>query len=100
MYGYPGVSALGANGRQLGRAAARTAATTRTVNVAPGATVHAKLAYSDVVTSTTPSCKAIPATLIRAYPPDQTASTDGFDALPSCRGNVTYMWIGVIQAGL
>jgi hypothetical protein len=100
MYGYPGVSAVGTNGRQLGRAAARRPATKRIVNVAPGATVHATLAYSDAVTSSSPSCKAIPATLIRAYPPDQTAYTEGFDSLPSCRGSVVYMGIGVIQAGL
>ncbi len=99
MYGYPGVSAVGANGRQLGSAAARLSATKKVVNVAPGATVHATLAYSDVVTSTTPSCKAVPATLIRAYPPDQTAYTQGFDSLPSCRGSVGYLRIGVIQAG-
>ncbi|MCW2934762.1 MAG: hypothetical protein JWM19_5724 [Actinomycetia bacterium] len=100
MYGYPGVSAVGTNGRQLGSPAARMAATKRIVNVAPGATVHATLAYHDVVTSTTPSCKAIPATLIRAYPPDQTAYTQGFDSLPSCRGSVVYMQIGVLQPGL
>ncbi|HEY6789598.1 MAG TPA: DUF4232 domain-containing protein [Trebonia sp.] len=100
MYGYPGVSAVGANGRQLGSAAARMPATKRIVNVAPGATVHATLAYHDVVTSTTPSCKAIPATLIRAYPPDQTAYTQGFDSLASCRGSFVYMGIGVIQPGL
>jgi hypothetical protein len=100
MYGYPGVSAVGANGRQLGSAAARMSATKRIVNVAPGATVHATLAYHDAVTSSTPSCKAIPATLIRAYPPDQRAYTQGFDSLPSCRGSVVYMGIGVIQPGL
>jgi hypothetical protein len=100
MYGYPGVSAVGTNGRQLGSAAARMLGTKRIVNVAPGATVHATLAYHDVVTSTTSSCKAIPATLIRAYPPDQTAYTQGFDSLPSCRGSVVYMGIGVIQPGL
>jgi glutamine cyclotransferase len=75
-------------------------ATKRIVNIAPGATVHATLAYHDAVTSSTPSCKAIPATLIRAYPPDQTAYTQGFDSLPSCRGSVVYMGIGVIQPGL
>ncbi|MCW2929817.1 MAG: hypothetical protein JWM19_779 [Actinomycetia bacterium] len=100
MYGYPGVSAIGANGRQLGRPATRKPATSRVVNVAPGATVHATLAYHDVAASTTPSCRAVPAALIRAYPPDQTAYTQGFDSLPSCQGSVVYMAIGVIQPGL
>jgi hypothetical protein len=100
MYGYPGVSAVGTNGRQLGSPAVRQPATKTIVNVEPGATVHATLAYSDVVTFPTPPCKAIPATLIRAYPPDQTAYTEGFNSLPSCRGSVVYLRIGVIQAGL
>jgi len=57
MRGFPGVSAVGRNGHQLGSPASRDhVIPVRTVVLAPGATAHAILRYGDVEVATSPGC--------------------------------------------
>lgn len=47
LYGYPGVSAWGLGGKQVGPAATRSGGPVATVTLAPGATAHALLRITD-----------------------------------------------------
>ena len=77
LFGYPGVSALDVNGRQLGSPASwGSLAGARIVNLAPGATAHTILGYHDVVVGTAPECAQVKvATYLRVYPPGQRGAT-------------------------
>jgi Protein of unknown function (DUF4232) len=77
LFGYPGVSALDVNGRQLGSPASwGPLAGARIVNLAPGATAHTMLGYHDVVVGTAPECAQVKvATYLRVYPPGQRSAT-------------------------
>lgn len=68
LYGYPGVSAVGTHGNQLGDAATRDGGTAQYVNIAPGWNAHATLRYSDVV-ATDPASRPAHANGFRVYPP-------------------------------
>jgi hypothetical protein len=86
LFGYPGVSAIGRNGVQLGSPAgwgSRVGA--RTVNLAPGATAHTILAYHDAAVSTEPGCDPVySAMLLRIYPPNQYSPTYAAFSLEVC----------------
>jgi Protein of unknown function (DUF4232) len=77
LFGYPGVSALGRNGNQLGSPADRGSLRgARIVNVAPGATAHTLLGYHDVVVGTAPGCHQVSSAVeLRVYPPNQRSAT-------------------------
>ena len=77
LFGYPGVSAIDLNGRQLGSPASwGSLAGARIVNLAPGATAHTILGYHDVVVGTAPECAQVKvATYLRVYPPGQRSAT-------------------------
>lgn len=68
LYGYPGVSAVGTHGNQLGDAATRDGGTAQYVNITPGGNAHATLRYSDVV-ATDPASHPAHANGFRIYPP-------------------------------
>ena len=100
-WGWPGVSATNANGRQLGNAAGRlTFYTPQWVNIAAGATAHALLAYGAAEVSTS-GCKPTNASLIKVYAPNQRTADYGFFSLPVCtvRGGHVYLHVAVIQPG-
>lgn len=69
LYGYPGVSAVGTHGNQLGDAATRNGGTAQYVNIAPGQSAHALVRYIDVVAHDR-SCAPATANGFRVYPPD------------------------------
>ncbi|HEY7265704.1 MAG TPA: DUF4232 domain-containing protein [Trebonia sp.] len=99
-WGYPGVSATGSNGQQLGSAAARNPLYPGAwVNIPAGGTAHALLAYAsaEVLTS---GCKPAMATAIKVYPPNQFTADHGFFDLPACtlKGHV-YLRVTVIRPG-
>ena len=77
LYGYPGVSALGRNGNQLGSPADwGSLRGARIVNVAPGATAHTLLGYHDVLVGTEPGCHQVSSAVeLRVYPPGQRSAT-------------------------
>jgi hypothetical protein len=100
-WGWPGVSATNANGRQLGNSAQRlTLYTPHWVNIRAGATAHALLSYAAAEVSTS-GCKPTNATLIKVYPPNQRTADYGFFSLPACTvgGGHVYLRVAAIQPG-
>lgn len=74
LMGYPGVSAVGLNGRTIGSPATReTVGQPRTVTLAPDFSATAIVRVVDVGALPT-SCRARTAAGFRVYPPGQTAS--------------------------
>jgi Protein of unknown function (DUF4232) len=86
MRGFPGVSAIDRNGHQLGSPAGRShVVPARTVVLAPGATAHTILRYSDVTVSTAPGCHPVFSTFeLRVYPPGQRGATYAAFDLEAC----------------
>jgi hypothetical protein len=74
----------------------------RTVNVAPGATVHSVLAYHDVEVSTAAGCDPVNTTFeLRVYPPDQRGATFAFFDLEECsHAERIYLSVGPIKPGV
>jgi Domain of unknown function (DUF4232) len=70
LYGFPGVSAVGAGGHQLGRAAGRNDARgERPLTLAPGATAHVVLQIADVGNFPASACHPATAAGLRVYAP-------------------------------
>jgi len=71
LYGYPGVSALGPHGAQLGSAAARDHTdASRLVTLRRGATAHVVLSLTNVANFPPSTCQQRQATSLRVYPPN------------------------------
>jgi hypothetical protein len=106
MHGFPGVSAISRSGRQLGSPANWESGggfgTPRTVNVAPGASVHAVLAYHDVAVSTESGCDPVNTTFeLRVYPPDERGAAFAFFDLEACsHAGPIYLSVGPIKPGV
>ena len=106
MRGFPGVSAINRGGQQLGSPANWQSGggfgTTRTVNVVPGATVHAILAYHDAAVSTEAGCDPVDTTFeLRVYPPDGRSATFAFFDLEACsHAGPIYLSVGPIKPGV
>jgi hypothetical protein len=86
LFGFPGVSAVNLQGKQLGNPANwEHTSTPRTVILAPGATAHTMLAYHDAAVTTEPGCHPVnSAVLLRVFPPGQHTSTPAEYDLQSC----------------
>jgi hypothetical protein len=86
MRGFPGVSAIDRNGHQLGSPAGwATRVAAHTVVLAPGATVHTILRYSDAAVTTAPGCHPVFSTFeLRVYPPNQFSATHAAFGLEAC----------------
>lgn len=69
LWGYPGVSAVGSHGNQLGDAAIRDGGTAQYVNIAPGKYAHVSIRYIAVVAND-PASHPAWANGFRVYPPD------------------------------
>lgn len=73
LRGYPGVSAIGASGRQLGSPAGRNPAhTSRTVTIARGGSAVAVLQITDAHNFPPASCRLVTAAALRVYAPGAT----------------------------
>ena len=71
LYGFPGVSAIGRNGHQLGSAANRDYADPiHLVTLRRGATAHVLLQITDVANFPPASCDPANAVALRVYPPN------------------------------
>ena len=99
-FGYPGVSATGAGGRQLGDAASRdTLFPARVVTIPAGGTAHADLFYANAEV-TTSGCKPTAASLIKVFPPDSRAAKLGFFSLQACTlKHHGYLRVTVVRPG-
>ncbi|MGD0241433.1 MAG: DUF4232 domain-containing protein [Streptosporangiaceae bacterium] len=86
MRGFPGVSAIDRNGHQLGSPAGWDhVVPARTVVLAPGATAHTILRWSDVEVTTAPGCHPVFSTFeLRIYPPGQRQATYAAFDLEAC----------------
>jgi Protein of unknown function (DUF4232) len=103
LYGFPGVSVITRNGTQLGSPASwNTGVLHQVVNLAPGATAHASLAYHETAVSTEPGCDPVyTAFELRVYPPDQYSATYAFFDLEACsHAGPIYLTVGPIQPGV
>ena len=103
MRGFPGVSALDRNGHQLGSPASwDRAVPARTVVLAPGATAHTILRYSDVEVTTAPGCHPVFSTFeLRVYPPGQYSATYAAFGLEACsHAGPIYMSVEPIRSGV
>jgi Protein of unknown function (DUF4232) len=104
LFGFPGVSAIDRQDRQLGSPANWIHTTApHAVILAPGATAHTTLAYHDAVVTTEPGCDPVySAVLLRTYPPDQYSATlAAFDFEVCSHAGPLYMSIlGPITSGV
>jgi Protein of unknown function (DUF4232) len=103
LRGFPGVSAINRNGHQLGRPAGWDhVIAPRTVTLAPGATAHTILRYSDVVVSTSSGCDPVFSTFeLRVYLPGQyTATHAAFDLEACSHAGPVYMSVEPIRSGV
>jgi hypothetical protein len=75
LYGYPGVSAVKANGAQLGSAGGRLAGYPKpVVTLAPYQTSHVQLQITDVYVFTPSACHLVTAAALKVYPPGDYAA--------------------------
>lgn len=103
MRGFPGVSAIDRSGHQLGRPAGwATRVGAHTVVLAPGATAHTILRYSDVTVTTAPGCRPVFTTFeLRVYPPGQYSATHAAFGLEACsRAGPVYMSVEPVLPGV
>ncbi len=103
MRGFPGVSAIDRNGHQLGSPAGwSTMVAAHTVVLAPGATAHTILQYSDVEVTTAPGCHPVFTTFeLRVYPPGQYGATHAAFGLEACsHAGPVYMRVEPILPGV
>ena len=86
LYGFPGVSAVGPGGHQLGRAAARDHAdATHLVTLRPGTTAHVLLRIADVANFPAASCDPANAVALRVFPPNDFRSAEVPFSFRACR---------------
>lgn len=86
LYGFPGVSAVGSGGGQLGRAAARDHADpVRLVTLRRGATAHVLLRIVDVTNFPAASCDPANAVALRVYPPNDRRPVEVPFSFRACR---------------
>ena len=100
LIGYPGVTAIGATGKQLGDAAGwNPLYPARLVTIAAGGTAHSDLFWSDGEVFTS-GCKPTQASAIKVYPPNLASASVGFFDLPACTlANHHYLSATVIRSG-
>lgn len=99
LQGFPGVSAAGITGRQLGRAAARShTGTPRQIRLPNNATAVAVLQLVNVHNFPRSACRAVVAAALRVYPPNQTASKLAPFPFPACsRSGPVYLLVRAMQ---
>jgi Protein of unknown function (DUF4232) len=103
MRGFPGVSTIDRNGHQLGSPASWDhVVPVRTVVLAPGATAHTILRWSDVVVTSTPGCHPVFSALeLRIYPPGQRSATYAAFDLEACsHAGPVYLGVHPIVPGV
>jgi len=99
LRGYPGVSAITTNGRQLGSPAGRNAAhASRTVTLARGGSAVAVLQVTDAHNFPPASCRLTTASGLRVYAPGATlAKTVSFPFLTCARAGTVTLHAEAVQ---
>lgn len=101
LSGFPGVSATDSHGHQLGSPASWDhSGPPHLVTLAPGATAHTVLAYSDAVVGNCSPAHLRTASVLKIFPPDRFQATRAYWDLPTCavKGSV-FLRVGAIQPG-
>ena len=101
LYGFPGVSALGSGGKQLGSAGGRLHGYTEsTVTLQPFQTVHAVLQIADVGNFPRAACHPTTADTLRVYAPGNYASMKFPFSFQACaRKGPVYLHVSSTIAG-
>jgi Domain of unknown function (DUF4232) len=101
LYGYPGVSFVGAvGGQQIGSAAARNPLyPVTTVTLAPNATANATLGVATAANYPTARCHPATAHALRVYPPGQTAAVYVTHDFAACSASVPVLTVTAVRAG-
>jgi hypothetical protein len=101
LYGYPGVSFVGAvGGSQIGAAATRNSAlAARLISLSPGQTVHATLQVVDAMNYPSGGCGLVTAHWLKIYPPNQTAPLYVSFTAQTCSKPKTVLSVQTVQTG-
>jgi hypothetical protein len=101
LYGFPGVSALGPGGKQLGSAANRDHGNTElVVTLAPYQTAHVVLQITDVGNFSPSACHPATADELRVYAPgDYTAMTFPFSFQACAKKGLVYLHVSTTISG-
>jgi Protein of unknown function (DUF4232) len=101
LYGYPGVSFVGAvGGSQIGSAATRNPTLPATlVSLSPGQTVHATLQVVDAMNYPSGDCGLVTAHWLKIYPPNQTAPVYVSFTAQTCTKPKTILSVQTVQTG-
>jgi len=102
LFGYPGVSAIGRAGQQLGSAAGRDTTFRRHVVVLRrGWTAHAVLTITDAGNFPAPACRVRTATALKIFPPGDHRTAVIPLSFPACsKKGPSYLHIRVVRAGV
>jgi hypothetical protein len=102
LFGYPGVSAFGRDGHQLGSAAGRdTSLRPRFVVLRRGQTAHALLTITDAGNFPAHACRIRTAVGLRVIPPNRHRSAVVPLTFPACsRKGPVYLHIRVVRPGV
>jgi hypothetical protein len=102
LYGFPGVSAITARGRQLGSMAQRSGSyPERLLTLRPQSTVHVILQITDVHNFTASACHPAVAWGLRVYAPGAyLSSTIAFPSLACSRRGPSYLTVSTTLAGV
>jgi hypothetical protein len=100
--GYPGVSAVGLGGKQLGSAARRNSVQPpHLVTLAPGATAHVLLGITDPGFFSPSACPRVNAIGLRVYPPNDFGSTIVDFPFAACgKAGPSFLSVTVANAGV
>lgn len=102
LFGYPGVSALGPGGVQLGSPAGRNSgyATPQRIRLAPGDTAHVVLQITDVANFPPSTCKAKAADALYVYAPGAySAKTIPFSFQACSKSGPVFLHVSTSIAG-
>jgi Protein of unknown function (DUF4232) len=100
--GYPGVSAVDADGAQIGSSATwDPVISPSTVVLAPGGTAHVVLTVANVANYPTDICEPTQASGLRVYPPNQTASVVLAYLTGACtETGLAFLGVDAVNAGV
>lgn len=101
LRGFPGVSATGAGGGQLGSAASRVGSHPVTqVVLGPGGTAHVELGVTDVSVFSSGACRPVSAAGLKVFPPnDFTAARFAFSFRACARRGPVYLHVSAVIPG-
>jgi hypothetical protein len=101
LYGYPGVSFVGAvGGSQIGAAATRNPTfAAKLVSLSPGQTVHATLQVVNATNYPSGDCGLVTAHWLKVYPPNQTAPVYVSFTAQTCSKPKTILSVQTVQTG-